>query len=370
MKNNTYTKPSFVALVIAALILAFCAVTYFGYNGTNTETSESIKIGAALALTGEAAPWGEASKNAIMLAVEEINASGGINGNKLEVVIEDMKSSSKDSVSAVSKLVNVDKVKAVMVTWLDSYQGSETVVPENMPLISPDAAIESVNEDGRHQNVFSLWYRTAAKAAVTFEAMKKAKIKTVYVITQNDSYYSTLVQFLKVEAQKSGIRIIAAESLNPGSDSRTIMSKIQAAKPEAIFFGAYDEKISVDFPKRYGEMIKGKIPIFADEFLKQNIDVKKVNTSWVLGAHYYVPAESNSEFAKRYQARFGHAPEFSAVNSYDTVRILAKYLADRPRDLSKYMTKTIFESETYGSMQFDHIGGVISDVSAIVEKQI
>lgn len=362
-----------VALVCLLLVLSEYNEKY--RINTNNQTVSSFRIGAALGLTGDASAWGEASRNAILLAQDEINARGGIDGKKLEIVIEDMKSTSKDSVNAVSKLVNVDKVNAVMITWLDSYQGSESVVPENIPLISQDAAIESVNIPSNHKNVFSLWYRTSSKAKVTVDEMLKSGVKTLYIVTQNDSYYSTLVQFLTKEAENKGIKIVGSELVNSSSDVRTVISKVQSAKPDAVFFGAYDEKLSVDFPKRWNELTKKDIALYADEFLEQSIQAKKIDAKWVERAKYYVPSQPNDNFRAKYKARFGIEPMFSAVNTYDTVYVLAKYLKDNPNshtaeDVNAYMLNTKFDTQTYGPIKFDSIGGVVSEQTAIVMKEV
>lgn len=365
----------FVVVIFAILVI------FVGFKDKMTDPSKSglvvtpYKIGAALALTGDASAWGEASKNAILLAQDEINAMGGINGKNLEIVVEDIKSSSKDSVTAVSKLINIDKVNAVMITWLDSYQGSESVVPKNIPLISQDAAVESVNLPKINSNVFSLWYRTASKVKVTVDEMVKSNVKKLYVVTQNDSYYATFVQFLTKEAESKGIKIIASEVVNTGNDVRTVISKIQNVKPDAVFFAMYDEKLSVEFPKRWNELTKKDIPLFADEFLEQSIVAKKVDPNWVEGAKYYVPSQPNADFIAKYKARFGTEPMFSAVNTYDTVYVLAKYLKDNPstrtaEDLNTYMLSTKFDTLTYGPITFDSIGGVVSDKTAIVMKEV
>jgi branched-chain amino acid transport system substrate-binding protein len=332
--------------------------------------SGTVKIGAALALTGDAAPWGEVSRNAAELAVNDINQAGGINGKKLELVIEDMKSSSEGSVTAVSKLVNVDNVSAVMVTWLDSYPGAEAVMPPAMPLISQDAAIESVNVPVNHPNVFSLWYRTSSKAEVTLDAMQKDGVKTLYLVTQNDPYYEKLDQFLEAGAQQRGIQIVASESLNVSDDARTTVAKISAKKPDAVFFGSYDDGLSVAFIKRYREIVGDAVPLYGDEFIEQDFKSSKYNPAWFEGVKYYVPADPNPTFAAAYEKQFGSPPLYSADTTYDTVKVLAKYLADHPADVNQYMRKTTFSTITYGDITFDDIGGIVSDDKAITEKEI
>jgi branched-chain amino acid transport system substrate-binding protein len=354
---------------VIIILLIICAIV-FSQHKTETTSETPFKIGAALGLTGDAAPWGEASLNAAKLAVDEINQAGGIKGRQLELVTEDMKSTSKDSVSAVSKLINVDKVDAVMITWLDSYQGSESVVPKNTLLISQDAAIESVNVPTNHENVFSLWYRTKAKAEVTLNEMVKSGYKTLYLITQNDSYYATLLTFLKNEAAAKGITVIGAEAVNPGSDSRTLVAKINQAKPDVVFFGSYDEKMSVDFIKRYRDIVGTKIPLFGDEFIEQDVADVNFVISTLEGVKFYVPSNPDPEFKKKYVVVYGKDPAFSAGTTYDTIKVIAKMLGDKPTDIGVYMKNTQFDTTTYGKVKFDDIGGVVADKSAIVMKKV
>ena len=101
--NKKYT---WIAIVVIIVIL----IAVFSHKSSAPTSTGPIQIGAALALTGDAATWGEAERNGINLALKEINANGGINGRNLELATEDTKSSSKDSVSAVQKLINFDNV--------------------------------------------------------------------------------------------------------------------------------------------------------------------------------------------------------------------------------------------------------------------
>lgn len=377
MKKAIYIGIFILGVILLAQTESFLTWNTGTHKSEKTPISQPIKIGVALALTGDASAWGEASRNAVNMAIEDINSAGK---NKFEAVFEDIKSSSKDSVSAVSKLVNVDKVQAVMITWLDSYQGSQSVVPKNIPLISQDAAIESVNVPENHENVFSLWYRTSDKARVTFEGLKKDNVKTLYVVLQNDSYYATLAEFFEREGKKTGVSIVSLEKLNPGDDPKTVISKIQKVSPDAVFFGSYDEKLSVDFIKKYFELMKSKEPsrktlLYADEFLEQNIEGGKINPLWVEDATYYVPSVPDPDFAKRYHDRFGLDPKFSAVQTYDTVMILAKYLGDKNAGLtvvspSDYFRNNTFKTLTYGDITFDEIGGVVASKSGIVLKKV
>ncbi len=382
MDDQQKTKRNYILTGILILIWVFS----FGYmtikdrlasrtsensTATTTVSDKTIKIGVALALSGDAAPWGEASRNAVELAAADLSKSNILGGKKLQFFIEDTKSSSKDSVSAVSKLLNIDAADAIMVTWLDSYQGAESIVPPTKVLISEDAAIEAVNEPLNHTNVFSLWYRTKSKSETILGDMQKSGYKKVYIVTLNDSYYTKLQQFFGQEAASRNMKILGTESLLADADTKTVISKIIQAKPDAVFFGSYDDKLSVNFFKNFAELTKGKIPLYGDEFVDQDFKGTSFNKQWFENIRFFVPADPDANFAAEYRQKFGKEPEFSAVNTYDTFTLLAKTIANSGTDdIAAILKKGEFDTFTYGKIRFDDIGGVVSDNKAIVMKQI
>lgn len=105
------TNVRFLGLVTVTLLCLMVALS--GITSSESR-SGSIKIGAILPLTGDSAAWGEQGKYGIELAVEEINAKGGINGKKLEVVYEDSQAIPKNAIISIQKLINIDKVPAVV----------------------------------------------------------------------------------------------------------------------------------------------------------------------------------------------------------------------------------------------------------------
>ena len=114
MKNKTWLIVS-IAIVILILVIAI-----IGFNSSSTGLlslggpTETLKIGIVATQTGVGAYHGEQEIKAVNLAVEEINAKGGINGKKIELIVEDSQSVPKEAVNAVNKLVNTDKVKFIV----------------------------------------------------------------------------------------------------------------------------------------------------------------------------------------------------------------------------------------------------------------
>ncbi len=343
---------------VAVLLVLVLLGAYVVQNDSKvTDSAEPIKIGAALGLTGDGAIWGEMSQKGAQLAVDEINKKGGVDGRQLQLVVEDTKSTAKDTVSAVSKLKNFDKADAFLVTWLDVYQGAESLVSEGNIMISPDAGIEAVNGVSVHPGVFSAWYRTEAKSDLAVKHMSEHGIKKLYIIAQNDSYYATAVQFMESSAKKYGVQIVGTEMLNAGADIKTTLTKIGAEKPDAVFFAFYDEQINSEFLKRRTAYLGTSVAIYGDEFVQQNY-ARDAMAGLFESIYFYAPQKQEKAFLSAFKGRYGTDPVFGASTSYDAVYMLAKAFADKPQNVDEYMRSTKFKTVSYGEVTFDALGGI------------
>jgi len=137
-------------IFIVSIVIIVLAIYYFG--GDKEQVSE-IKIGGAFGLSGIAADWGEVERNGMILAIEEANSKG----DNIEFVVEDTKSTNKDTVAAVSKLINVDGVDILVgPTWSDSYGGASPFADQNsMIFVAPSASIAAMKRDVDSENLFS-----------------------------------------------------------------------------------------------------------------------------------------------------------------------------------------------------------------------
>jgi branched-chain amino acid transport system substrate-binding protein len=152
-------NPKIIAWVLA--ILAVVGLVWWSAaRDTEPAAGETVKIGAALGLSGQCAEFGEGERDAINLAAEEINDSGGIGGRSLKVIIEDTHCENRTTVSAIQKLINVDDVRALVgPTWGDSFQAAYPIInAQQIVSVSPSAALEALEFQGVPVDyVFSTW---------------------------------------------------------------------------------------------------------------------------------------------------------------------------------------------------------------------
>jgi branched-chain amino acid transport system substrate-binding protein len=165
--------------------------------------AQSFVLGAACALTGDAATSGQAEMQAVNLAIEELNSRGKVS---LELKVEDTASTGLGTVNAIKKLVEVDGVRILVgPTWLDSFQGRlPTTQQRGVLVVTPSASIAVIKDTpSKHPLVFSTYFHFHRQISVQIENAYRQGIKRVAVLFDQDPYF--------VEMR----RIIGAETASP-----------------------------------------------------------------------------------------------------------------------------------------------------------
>lgn len=204
---------------------------------TNSYSKEPYKIGAIFSVTGPASFLGEPEKNTVLMLVEQINKAGGINGRPLEVIIEDSKSDETQAVLAAKKLLEKDKVLAIIgpSTTGESMALVPIMTQAQTPLISAAAGANITQPVKERYWIFkTAQYDTSAVEAI-YNYMKKQGIKKVGIITITTGFGDAGRKALIEMAPKFGISIVADERYGPkDTDMTTQLTKIKAAGAQAI----------------------------------------------------------------------------------------------------------------------------------------
>lgn len=357
MKNTQTTK----TLTIIGAFIILIIIGFLAFRGnTNPGGNDVIKIGAALALSGDAAEWGEMSLRGAQLAVRDVNEAGGIDGSLVELVIEDTASSSRHGVDAVSKLVSIDKVQAIVGTsWLDVYHGpGEIAERSGLVMITPDSGTEALNDGKRLDHVYSTWYRVTPKAELLAETASNMGVEKIALLVPNDSYYIHFADTLATAAEDNNLRVVSHEVFNEDSDLRTEMLGIVESEADAVFFASYSEKHFAEYAKTITS-IAPDIQLFGDEVTKDFID-RGLYHDGLDGVVYFHAAQPASSFVDDFIEEFDTHPAFGAATAYDAMQILVTALAEvgDPSLIDEYISEATFQTVSFGIMSFDGIGGV------------
>ncbi|MBI5642271.1 MAG: ABC transporter substrate-binding protein [Deltaproteobacteria bacterium] len=314
--------------IIAGILVLFSFTA--GCTKAKDEAGQggAIKIGAVGPLTGEVAYIGENMKAALELARDEINGAGGIKGKKIEIIFEDGKCDPKEAANAGNKLVNIDKVAAIIGGFCSSETLAMAPLAEKakVVLISAGSTNPRITEAGdfifrnvpsdAFQGVYAAQY---VKTKLNKKRVALLKCLSDWCVGVNDSFKA---EFLRLGGE------IASEEAFP-QDSRDLRSqivKLKAVNPELIYFVSYTEGTIVGL--RQMREIGIKSPVFgADAWSDPKIweSVKGDGE----GAMYLEPA--NKDYPQGFvdamnKKTGGKVINVYAPRAYDALKILASVM--------------------------------------------
>ncbi len=359
-------------MAIAAIVIVFAI--WKAYEGR--QTTGTINIGGAFTLTGDAAAYGEAERNGSLLAVDEVNKQGGINGKTLRLVMEDTGSDNEKTVSAVTKLLSIDRVSGVIETWADTYGGANPLYDQyDVVMFSPSASVTALQSGAFYKNAFSTYFRSDVEIEQLADDLASQSKKTVAIMMQNDSYWNDVADRFSAEARKDGLSVVETYKFNvTDSDFRAEWAKIKALRPDAVLFGADGDQETFPFLKQRAE-IYPDAHLYTAEFIEEYLP--KPQYAGLFGDLTYIRprqfANQANSFALDYKTKFGGPPPLDASNAYDAVMILAEALRNagtKSEDVRNYVHSTTFDTVTFGKIGFDKIGGVTETGFELVNPKL
>ncbi len=321
-------------VLIAVLSLSFIGCPPQQQSGERPAraTTGDILIGEYGSLTGSEATFGQETHNAIMLAVDEINAAGGVNGRKLRVLTEDDQSKTEEAANAVTKLITQNEVVAVLgeVASSSSLAAAPICQAHKVPMITPSSTNPAVTQKGDY--IFRVCFLDSYQGqAMANYIANNLKMKNAALLVDVKTDYSTgLAKFFEEQFVKNGGRIVARQSYAKGdNDFRSQLTAIRAANPDVIFIPGY-----------YNDV--GQIAMQARDLgLRQPIaggdgwespKLIEIGGPALEGAFYsthYFPADPNpivQKFVNAYRARHQRTPDGLAALAFDAAHVLADAL--------------------------------------------
>ncbi|WP_438348066.1 ABC transporter substrate-binding protein [Paenibacillus sp. FA6] len=356
-------KRSFLIVILAGLLvglLAGCSTN----SGSKAE-SNTIRIGLAAPISGTQAQYGQAFKNGAELAAAQINDAGGINGKKVEIVIQDDKGDSNEAVNVANKLVSDKSILAVVGHFNSSATLATAPVYNKNKIvqISPSSSAPGVTDAGEY--TFRVITTDAFQADYLADWSKELGYGKVALIYEQSDFGLGLLDVYQKSAPDNNINIVAAEAYNPGDkDFSTILTKIKDKQPEAIFIGGF-----------YNEAA-----LIAQQAQKLNLDVDFIGVDslysealFELGGDsveglkligFFYPGGDNeaaTKFADDYQATYNSKPDTYAAYSYVATSVVIEAIKEKGAD--RESIKTYLESlKDYkgatGVLSFDANGDV------------
>lgn len=327
-----------ILLLTAALALTAC--TSPPASNTQDSTGDStqsapIVVGAVMALTGPDSSIGEGIKQAMDVALEDINAKGGVDGHPLRIVYEDGQCTGKVAASALTKLITVDKVTIVLGGTCSGESLAMIPIAEqnNVLLFSMSASSPALTGASEH---FLRNYPSDASAGVKVaQAAYEAKHTTIGILSESTDYAQAYREAFASEFTSLGGTIAADERYQQdSSDFRTQITKIKSQSPQAVFIAPQSPaKLSLILQQLRAAGYAGQI--YTSE-MAEAPDVLANTPKEIEGAVYataYFDKESPeaqtlfAEMSERYGEYSGGLPLLYLAAGYDNVNMLAEALA-------------------------------------------
>ena len=348
-------------LVLTVVVLALAAC----------QQSKPGRIGILTALTGTQQAFGQAHDRGFDMALEEINASGGVLGKPLEIVKYDDQSKADIAAQGVAKLVDQDKVSALIGSY--SSESTKAIVPlvarRGVPLLMPTATADNVMD-----NTEGWSFRLCAGATGYADAMvgffKDVGLpKSLAIIYENTNFGQANGASMKKAATAAGIPIATEESYTAKSPSYTAMlQKVKEKNPDAIYFASYlldatslmHQARQVDLnPRFYAAAGTG---FSAPEFPTEEKGAGK-DSEYTFSVTQWMPESKwpgSAQFTEKFKAKYGSTPAYHAVQAYAALKVMADAVKRAgkwdPTAIRDALKATNMPDTTFGPVKFDERG--------------
>ena len=317
--------------------------------------SNEIKIGGNFELSGGVANYGQSTMNGVKLAFKEINEKGGINGKKISLVIADNKSEPSEAANAVTKLINQDKVVALIgpVTSSNLIATTQIATDKKIPVLTPTATSPKATfENGKvKEMIFRSCFIDPFQGEVMARfAANSMKVKTAAIYVDNSSDYSKgLAEVFRDAFTKLGGKIVAEEAfLQKDTDFKSAITKIKAANPDVIFIPAYYQEVGM-IVKQAREM-GVTIPLIGTDGwdspkLVEIAGAAALNNTFF--SNHYSAEDKDPHiqaFVEAYKKEYNQMPDALAVLGYDGALMMIDALkragSEDPKKIQEALAST------------------------------
>jgi branched-chain amino acid transport system substrate-binding protein len=365
---------SALALVAALLVVAGCGGSS---SGGTSSSAATFGVGVAGPMTGQYATYGASHKAGAQIAIDQLNAAGGVNGAKAQMVLGDDLGDPQQAVLVAQKFIDDKSIVVV-----DGHQFSGATIAAGakyqaagMPMISPSATNPDITNLGTY-----IW-RICMTDAVQGAGLAKYSLgtlgkKNIAIIYDNSDYGRGLADAYASGVTSGGGKIVAKQQYATGdTDFRAQLTKIKAANPDLLFMSGYypegskiaqqarqlgmtvqflgsDGYASDQLPKLGGAAVEGMLVSTFFDYTKKDPAVQK--------------------FVAAYRAKYNANPDWFAANSYDVVMLAAAAAKKAGKNDRTAINDALGSIGTYqgisGPITFDKNGDVQKPLSIVVVK--
>lgn len=341
--------------VLSVLVMLLFAVCLFGCNGGKDDT---INLGVVGPFTGNLSTYGNNVKRGVEIAVEEINANGGILGKEVKLLVEDTQGDSKQVKNAYYRVADDAHFVVGEVTSGNSEILAAQAQEDKMPTITASATAASVTQ-GRDYVFRSCFLDPAQGTAMAKFAFNTVQAKTAVVVyDQADDYSKGVAEAFKVTAEELGIEVVEYNGgLTAGKSTYASLVQVVASKDaDCVFAPVYYGDVAV-FAKELRAEGYTKPLLGADGYdgvLGQLVaeDYGCVNNTYY-SCHYDPNDEKVKAFVAKYKEKYNEEPAAFALLAYDAVYLIKAAMEKAGTTEAATVVKALHEIDYKGGLTGD-----------------
>jgi branched-chain amino acid transport system substrate-binding protein len=351
----------------ALLMIGLLAAGSFGCKkkeegAGSAAAGNTVKIGFLGALTGDVAMFGKPTLEGMKMAAEELNAAGGINGKKIEIVEADNRGDKQEGASVTQKFITRDGVVAIVgdPTTGITKVAAPIAQKAQVVLLSAGATGPGVVENGDFIYRDTLLDSVAIPACIDFFA-NDLKYKKVAVITSDNNDYSVgFSQTFRDAAKGKGIEIVADEKVKDGDkDFSAQITNIKGKNPDVIFFSGYYTEGALIMKEARKQGLKANMfggdGLFSPKFIELGGAAVEGSMS-ALGFSPEQASPTTAKFVDSFKKKFnGAEPGLFDAQGYDAVMLLADAMKRAQSNDPK-----VFKTALGQTKAFDGVSGTIT----------
>ena len=314
-------------LLAGVALLAGCSKS----GGGAGAAGDAIVIGEFASLTGKEAAFGQSSHKGTQLAIEEINAGGGLLGRSVRYVYEDNRSTPGESATIAKKLISRDKIVALLgeVASGRSLEAAPIAQASKVPMISPSSTNPKVTQTGDY--IFRVCFTDPFQGKLLAEfARRTLKAQKVAIFSDVAAPYSVgLAQYFREPFLAGGGQIVAEQKYTGGDkDFKAQLTAIKSLQPEAILVPGYYTDVGLIVAQ--ARQLGITVPLFGGDGWEAPELIQIAGGDALQGTYYsthFSPENTDpvaQKFVAAYRARYGgETPDAMAALGYDSAMVLA-----------------------------------------------
>jgi branched-chain amino acid transport system substrate-binding protein len=329
----------------------------------SVSAADTVKVGIILPLTGPQANFGEIEKYSFDLALEEINASGGINGKKLELIMEDDRGRSEVGRSVVEKLITKDKVVMIGGGYSSSvtYAVAGVCQQNKMPFLVNTGSADTITTSG-----WDFIYRLNPPVshyadAVTTLLAEKVKPKTVAILHENSQFGTKGAKSFEKICRKAGYKVVLKEGYEHGGiDYKPVLIQVKQLNPDIVYMVSYimDASFLMKQAKELKltpKMFMGGAGGFTLPEFVQNAGIASENVISATLWHQILPFPGAMDYYKKFVRKYKKPTMYHGAEAYSACYVIADVLNRAESFMNMDIKKALSETDmmtVFGPVKF------------------